>query len=354
MNDTALLSTQFVHNTDLQPPKEYLATVPRVQLVLRYPALIETFDRYDRVANYKQRLFRLTGMVSLLLGGVSLVGIATELFLAALTVQVPPLVTALLELSALGSLLFALGPWFAGTRTQWLAARFMTEQIRQWHFQMLLDGNLVSKAYAAPVEFQAERAKRWARFMAVAPNVEGAMNSFVDADSSDLYHPIEPCRDPAAAEELLRAYVDLRFNKQMAYFKFKREYFAMRDDVSEAFARWMIFSALLVTGGQLILAILRVTHDVDALHRASETMFSAAIVLVILSAIIRVYRSAIALSPQRERYDAKWVRLVALRSAYDAAPTVENKLCFMKDLEIVEGEELREFLRQMRRASYLL
>jgi hypothetical protein len=354
MTDVTPADTEFVHNTDLSPGERYLATVPRVRAVLHHPALLEAFERYDRIANSKQKVFRSTGVASLWLGTVSLVGIAAELLLAALAFPAPWFVTMLFELCALASIILALGPWLARTRTRWLVARFMTEQIRQWHFQMLLDGSLVSKAYAEPDDFEAERTNRWAQFMARVPSAEGAMNSFVDAESLDLHHPIKPYTDPATAEESIRAYNDLRIQKQLDYFKLKREDFAVRDEWSEAFARWTIFSALLLTAGQFILALIRGLTKTDALDPASESIFAAAMVLVILSAVVRVYRSAVALSAQRERYDTKWVRLVALRTAWHMAGTVPKKLGLIKDVELVEVEELREFLRQMRRASYLL
>jgi len=344
----------FVHNTDLNPGEEYLATVPRVRLVLHHPALLKAFNDYDSIADSKQKVFRWSGTVSLLLAGISLTGIAVELLLGALAVHVDWKVTIVLELCAATSVLFALGPWLSRTRTQWLTARFMTEQIREWHFQLLLDGSLVSKAVAAPKDFEAERDKRWTRFMAIAPSAEGAMNSFVDAENIVLHHPVQPYGDSATAEESLRAYFDLRFQKQLAYFKLMREYFAVRDDWSESIARWMIFFGLLLIAGQLALAIVRRSAETHALHQISETLFATAIVLVILSATVRVYRSAVAMSPQRERYETKWIRLVTLRVAYEKAPTVQKKLEVMKEVESVEVEELREFLRQMRRASYLL
>jgi hypothetical protein len=346
--DVALPSTEFAHNTDLDPSEEYLTALSRLRLVLRNPTLLSEFDRYDRVANDGQSRFRLKGMFSLWLAGVSLVGVTAELLLAALAVPVPPAVTAVFELCALGAIALAL---FGRTRTRWLAARFMTEQIRQWHFQMLLDGSLVSKAHVAPVDFENERAHRWARFMTQAPNAEGAMNSFVEAENLVLHHPVEPYSDEAVAHECFRAYVDLRFQKQLTYFKFKREYFAVRDEWSESLARWTLFSAVLLAAAQLFLTLIGKTRIPVP---ASDALFAAAIVLVILSTTLRVYRGALAVSPQRERYETKWVRLVTLRSAYDMAATAEGKLAIMKDVEIVEIEELREFLRQMRRASYLL
>jgi hypothetical protein len=353
MTDASRSDLEFVHNTDLRPGEEYLATMPRLRVVLDHLALLKVFDRYDLIANSKQRVFRLMGIVSLWFASISLIGIAGELLLAALALAAPWYVTMLLELCAAISIVLALAPWLSRTRIQWLTARFMTEQIRQWHFQMLLDGSLVSKAHAGQKDFETERDSRWAHFMARAPNAEGAMNSFVDAENLDLYHPIKPYADSLTAEESVRAYSDLRIQKQLDYFKLKREEYAVRDEWSEAFARWTILSALLLTGVQLILAIVRGLTKTDKLDTASESMFAAAIILVVLSAIVRVYRSAMALSVQRERYETKWVRLVALRTAWDTASTTQ-RLDFMKDVELVEVEELREFLRQMRRASYLL
>jgi hypothetical protein len=71
-------------------------------------------------------------------------------------------------------------------------------------------------------------------------------------------------------------------------------------------------------------------------------------------ALIRVSRSALAVPQQRERYETKWVRLVTLQSAFDTAAFLERKLEIMKEVELTEMEEMREFLRQMRRASHIL
>jgi len=38
-----------LHNTDLNPGEEYVATVPRLRLVLRHPALLNVFDHYGVV-----------------------------------------------------------------------------------------------------------------------------------------------------------------------------------------------------------------------------------------------------------------------------------------------------------------
>ena len=74
----------------------------------------------------------------------------------------------------------------------------------------------------------------------------------------------------------------------------------------------------------------------------------------VVSAVVRVYRSAMAVQVQREHYESKWVRLVALRAQFDGARSAAEKQAVMNEVEVLETEELRQFLRQMRRASFLL
>ena len=94
--------------------------------------------------------------------------------------------------------------------------------------------------------------------------------------------------------------------------------------------------------------------ETHAVHTARIILFSCALACVIFSAVIRVYRSALAVPQQRERYETKWVRLVALQSAFGAASTIDVKLETMKNVELTEIEEMREFLKEMRRANYIL
>jgi hypothetical protein len=68
--------------------------------------------------------------------------------------------------------------------------------------------------------------------------------------------------------------------------------------------------------------------------------------------VVRATRSLVYYRTRKDPLTA--LRLVALRAAFDIAPTFEQKLRVVGDVEKVEVEELREFLRQMRRASFVL
>ena len=165
-------------------------------------------------------------MASLWLGGIALSGITVKLLVTALGSKMPTALIAAFEAAALFSVAAALGPWFVNSRTKWLTARFMTEQIRQWHFQLLLDGRLVCQAARDPKLFERSRASRWAQFQeAQAANAEGSLTSFVAGAAMDFHHGVAPYDDAMTAEQVVRAYSDLRFQKQLAYFKLKREEF---------------------------------------------------------------------------------------------------------------------------------
>lgn len=76
--------------------------------------------------------------------------------------------------------------------------------------------------------------------------------------------------------------------------------------------------------------------------------------LAIISAVIRVLRSARAYSEERERYQSKWIRVLALQSVFEASRSADDRLRYMHEMENLAVEELREFLRTMSHASCLL
>ena len=348
----ATLDIGFVHNTDLDPGERYLASLPRVRTVLRFANLIELFKAYDALANSRQAVLYWTGLTSLCLAAATLAGITTELLVAALQRAVPVRLVVLFEVGAVLAIALAVGPWMANVRNKWLTARFVTEQIRQWHFQIFLDGELISQATHDEARFEAIREARWAQFQSQAANAEGTMPSFADGANIGFHHPVSAYIDDSSATEAFQAYNDLRFSKQLAYFKLKRDDFAKREEWSEYVARWTLFSAVLSAAGQLLLVLLE-SKGFPTGHIRS--WISAAVIgLLILNASVRVYQNGLQLSEQRERFDTKWVGLVSLKAQFDVALTTEQKLRVMRDVELLEVEELREFLKQMRRASFLL
>lgn len=355
MTESASTILHFAHNTDLDPGEAYLAQVPRVRAVLSNGEMLGTFAKYDPLAIGKQRLLWRLGIASLSLGTLALIGMVAKLLVLALehdyTAQLERLTFAS-EVCAVISILLAILPFFGSTRRQWLTARFMAERIRQWHFQALLDGALIARSKSSPKAFEAERARRWASVLSIAPSAEGALNAFVDAQDLELFHAATESGDGKTDDEICRVYRELRFNKQQAYFQHKREAFAAKDEWSEGIAKWTLFSALVLAAVQLI--VMWMQHgNPHASHDAGIWMSAAALWLVAISLAVRVYRNAIGITEQRERYESKFVRLVALRAAFESSPTMSAKRAVMQDVERLLIEELREFLRQSRKSSFV-
>lgn len=352
--------TEFVHNTDLFPSDEYLRTAPLLTPVLRHAELAQAFGAHERTAIAAQGRTRGLGLVSLALASVSLLGTALELLVRAWpaelrggsVLELPHVVTVPIECCALLAIVLA-GPWLSRARRRWLTARFMAEQIRLWHFQSLLDGGLVSTSVSAPVAFEKERALRFSRLMSQAPTAAGVMDTFVDSESPSMHFGVTPYTAAGLGEQVFGAFADLRLSKQLAYFKHKKEEFAVRDEWSEAVAKFALFAAVILVAGQLGLWLAHL-DAVPAGRAVGACMLAGALALAVVSAVVRVYRSAMAVQVQREHYESKWVRLVALRAQFDGARSAAEKQAVMNEVEVLETEELRQFLRQMRRASFLL
>jgi hypothetical protein len=346
------------HNTDLHPTPLYLNALPGIGAALEHPERQNLFEKYEAIANSEQRLFRRIGMCSLVMATFALTGIVVELAIEPLY-PIPPYLAASLECLVIGAIFLALLPRLIGTREKWLTARFMTEQMRLWHFQTWLDGELMSRVFTDPAGFASERARRWARFTARNTGLSGHMVTFIEEEADELFHGVRPyTTGGGVASAFLQSYSDLRIEKQLAYFKQKQEEIKNVDDITETLARVLLIGALICAGIQLAFAYVHANEAVhtpeSTAHSLVVTFYAIAITLVIWNAAVRVYRDAHALSLERERYEAKWVRLIGLRSAFAAADSIESKQEIMRQLEVVETRELREFLLDMRRSNFLM
>ncbi|MGE3109098.1 MAG: hypothetical protein AB7G11_09700 [Phycisphaerales bacterium] len=356
MTSPDLPKTEYKHNTDLEPAEEYLDAVPALRGVLRFEPLIAEFRRYDAAALSARDRLRGIGAASIVLAGASLVGMTLEIYLHAL-VECPwrlhAGVRVGIELAALAAVVLALGPWFGRARSGWLSARFLAELIRCWHFELLLDGETVSKASTSFAEFDDIRKQRWARLMQKRGAVEGTMSSFADGSEMEGAHPVTPYTDGAIAEAVFRTYADLRLGVQLSYFQFVRARYAARDEWSESVARWTLFSAVLLSAGQLVTMAIEAGGTVIP-EWLEPTLPATALLLVVISALVRVYRQALAIAEHRARYDEHWIRLVGLKSRFEAARRASDKLETMHQVETLLIEELRQVLRVIHKTNYLV
>lgn len=345
--------SDFTHNTDLFASDAELSHFDPVAAVLRYPAALQLFQEYDAAAAGARRRTLLLGYFAVALGAIALYGAVAELFLPSLGYALYPASIVVLELCGFASVACGVAVRFEGNRNRWLIARFMTEQIRQWIFQSLLDGEYVSLAGASPSAFEVERERRWNELVATARIAKGAMATFVDGNLPGLHHQRTSYHDPGMAAVALRAYNDLRFDRQLAYLRVRRDSLLNLDRSTEALSRWALFTALILATVHTTLALLAFgIHPVAPaiLHSCA----AAALCLAVSSAMIHACRSGLAISEEYERCESKWTRLLVLQSQFRTATTVEAGLEIVSEAETTLVDELREFVRQHRNASFLL
>jgi len=113
---------------------------PSIAFALYHPKLIETFAVYDSAAKKEMRKLYRGGQTAIIFSSIALLAAYAE---ASLGTTAHHLVAVTIVRSAeilgiVGTLIavlgIAVGPWKRG----WLANRFMTERLRQWHFQRLV------------------------------------------------------------------------------------------------------------------------------------------------------------------------------------------------------------------------
>ena len=166
--------------------------MPETSFPKRLPCLIIRNSGAFFLSMSVRRTVRACGFAGLAFSPLSLLRIA---LLSVATeslwhdVKYQNVITVVFELCGLGGAIIAggslwLGPW----RQEWLESRFMTERLRQWHFQLLVRrGQEIEALLAGPTgealqNFQAQR-KKW--FDDFLHEHEGKIDSRMDSLAND-------------------------------------------------------------------------------------------------------------------------------------------------------------------------
>lgn len=254
---------------------------PPLEDILYHQELIDTFSKYNVIADDAKKRSRTLGKLAIVLGGVAIAFAAIEVALG-IGERSGTLVFGFLA-ALCGILSIAIGAFgvlFGDKKRKWLHNRFMGERIRQFHFQSLIVqfpeivGFLLAhgeKAAKLKAKFLADRARLFKRFVgeyednvagkftgAISPEGEkevwvlkpepeiaarrAGRNDLVDIEK--LHQALKELEreldgeggHPAGAEKAKRgagerpevelffqAYLDLRINHQLGYTNYKLE-----------------------------------------------------------------------------------------------------------------------------------
>lgn len=366
------LTHQF--NGDLLVPKKVRMAAkrswPSIFHALDFPELRACFEARNDQSDRAKRIVHHLGLTAVLLAMGAIFGMAAKAWLLAtyehdyLLVGFALLVEALALSSFVILGVLAFGPW----RARWLLNRFAAERIRQWHFQTLvLRAEEVARSCAsdsARSHFQAQRKSWFDEFVA---NLQGTEDSLVrrllenPAEWVHLFHEEARHVDTTLPEELLQAYLRLRFQHQEEFASYKESetvapskshLLSWPPSILESYSE-RLAGALLVVAA-LIAALIMLGYLVgwESLHHPVWAI--AGVWAAVASASVHCLQEGLGISADRERYREYEARTRYLCDRFRAAHTDLERLGIMREMELTAVEELRGFLRTHQKARFIL
>ncbi|MFN0078621.1 MAG: hypothetical protein ACKVY0_19345 [Prosthecobacter sp.] len=371
-----------IYNHDLKVSEGYARSFPSIRELLCQQEINEVFDVYDTDSKTAKTKFLRYGLTALCLGIAGLViGLVELTVIAVLTLwtgevlHVHPLFSITGPACALIAIIIYRISRHKHWRETWRGALFARERIRQWHFQMFLDGALICQFSNPDTRGEAKLKikRRWELFKASVIDPVPAMSAFTknkNKEPDPWDHPETPYTDEATAKEVYEALLELRFRHQVQYSEKRgakeggEKSFGPveRDFKTESLAQTTFQSAIVVSAALTALyALLWWKPELPIEHglAVGGTMLSAlAILLAILNAGIRVYRIGYTLPFEGESYLHYQEKCQHLRDHWHP-PTAKPKGGFsfdtsaLRELEVQAHRELRRFLIIKGSASFL-
>lgn len=347
-----LQNSSIIHNLDICVPNEILRQFPDLIPLFTYQEFIDEFGEPERSANLYKKLFNFAGLLSLVL--IILVLLFTLWRFSALSAGFEVLPVFVWVSAVLGMLSFsiALTSYFFHFQDKWLTSRFTTERIRQFIFHSLLDGSFIELAKTDKDLFNENLQKRWQKFKLNFVYKNGAMDDFVKAEDLKLFVEPNLSRNNELNLQIFEAYFDLRLNYQANYFSYKQRDLIDIDEWTKSLAKFSLLIAGILALAEIIILLI---HDAGLEKQLGWILGSLAVSAALVSAAVRVFRNARAISEETERYISKWVMIKILSERFTSKNlSPDKKLEVMVESERVFIEELREFIRAFNKSDYLL
>lgn len=397
-----ILDNEPIFNDDLLTnPGDYEALSKRFESIMHvlYDENLQTyFLHYDIAANIAKRSSRKSGAWAIGLGTIAIllagVEIITDYYITFFVTAVGHHVTNVLLFLIAGiaaacgiaSVIVGRMRVLIGKRKrQWLHNRFMSETIRQFHFQSLivhlpeildsLKGADECAKQSAREIYKAKRAEWWSEFQNEFRGRIGPMfDNVIDFSDRDGWrhrrrklHDIEG--DRLELEPLFEAYRLLRLQHQYKYARYK-----LQDDhkiflssfprqqaaVLRAVGTWGIGALftihILVIGFMIIFATLVGGVDVFAeiFSLWSGLLNSAIILIPIVILATHAFENGLLPEWEVDRYEKYQAATAAALEQYDVSNTQAEKIIAMLRMEQLAFEEMRDFLRANNRAIFMM
>jgi hypothetical protein len=346
---------------------------PSIVHVLDHQELRHLFIEYDAPASRAKRTGLMAGLGAIGLGFFALAAAAAEITVAHSADWFTVPLAGFAGMCGLASFVVgSVGVLFASRKRDWLHHRLMAESIRQFHFQMLvfrLPRLLASmKDDAARSDFRSER-KLWLESLKarMIGKLDSAFAAAIQEEEEigPWHHDgtkakeLAKFRESSDLDPVFDAYRELRILHQLGYANYKLQNdhkfkSAMPRRQLEMLSNVVFFSIILLFImhlGVLVGAVL--PHSIWACFHSP-----GAIVVIIWLALAALATRAIeqGLQPEREieRYQQYRSAIRAILERYDQAPFQAAKIEFMRDMERLAFDEMRNFLITNERSRFVM
>lgn len=339
--------------------------------LLDHAALRKLFLKYEQRATTARGWVLWLGLLAVCFATVALLSAATEPLHA--HARYSGVFTIIFEAFGVAAALIAGGSlWFGPWRKRWLESRFMTERLRQWHFQLLirkaneLETFFAHKTPESEKKFQAERQSWFDEFL---HDHEGKLDSRMDSlahdpdFANDWLHdsPTEFKDNSPILPHLFDAYRRLRFLHQYDYITYKLS--PATDRPLWAFLRWPLLRQESFIGGAasfcfvtaLLCAFVVIANRLFEIRPALDS-FLASLTLVnaITGVALRAIQEGLGVTADIERYRDYRGKVRRALLHFEATQDQKTKLRLMEEMELASVDELRGFLRTHGETRFVL
>ncbi len=337
------------------------ASFPAIHSMLDFPELQKLFLHYDAMANGAKRWLRATGLLSVCLGVIALLGISGEpVYQKYITIPIDS-VGAFFAAAGVLSITFGLfGVFNTRFKRRWLQCRLMTERIRQFQFQTLVKRIPAKLDERTRDEFIALRDKWLARFLLdYEAQLPGRLQDVLaDEEEEDIWILCEEVPERAVVgskmlDEYFSAYRVLRINHQIGYASYKLRLDRLRFPIPQyrLLKEVSLICILIVFAIHLAISI---SYMLSGKVMNGEELHVAVIWTAIIALTARTLEEGLQPTREAERYTHYKAGLGRLLYHFDHAPDLAARFRVMMEVERMVYGEMRGFLKTNDESKFVL
>jgi serine/threonine protein kinase len=336
--------------------------------VLDYPRLRQEFAQYERKARQARQVVRRLGLTAISFATLAVLVLAT---IPAWSANLaPPRFALIVEFGALGiASIAAAGLCFGPWKRRWLECRLMAEQLRQWHFQLLVRrGEPIEKSCGGPhavADFKKQRDLWFDDFLRTHT---GKLDVYLESLALEsgsierwLHDKAGPYSDRSPALIHMRhAYERLRLDRQFDYAVWKLR--TSSDKPIWRFLDWPLIAQRNVLSwagdASLVCALfcgaILIYGQVAGISGALELRTrSIAMGFVLMAGALRTIRNAMAPGREIERYSDYRAVTSQLRDRFKQTTDPKKIQDLMEKMEMAAVDEMKGFVRASRTAKFI-